>query len=295
MCALFCKGKSVILAMSIKRRFLVFAVLAVGVILSSAFTALHISGYIYATGSPFDGASCAQCHSGGATTPTVAVTAAPAFGSGNTYVPGSTYTITVTVSGSYAKYGFNTEVLDSNSPSAVNDAGVCGPAVSSNCSRFTSSTLPTNYTHNVPSGSAGSATFSFQWTAPASGPVYIYTAGLGVNNNGADNGDKVKTNSLVLSPTVGINAFATAKIKFAVYPNPAIDKVRISFYARQNSTVNIQLYDLEGNLVKELLQTTCAYGPQIMEVPLPEGLAHANYLLKLRVNNEEALQKLSVY
>ena len=277
-----------------KKKTAALAILALTIIAMSAFTALHSSGEIFYSGSPFDGGTCAQCHSGGVSIPTVTVNASPAFGSGNTYNPGTSYTLTVTVSGTYAKYGFNTEVLDSNSPGGANDAGICGPAVSANCTKYFFAGNPTNYTHNVPSGSAGSAAFSFQWTAPATGPAYIYTSGLGVDFGGSTAGDRVATYSVMLSPFVGITNYNEKFVNLTVFPNPASDNIRVNYTLAESGKVSIKLYSITGEWIQDLFTGTQGGGQQSLDAHLPENLQRGFYLLKVNINNSQTLQKLFV-
>lgn len=160
----------------------------------------HNSGVTYCTGSPFDGSTCSGCHNGGATTPTATITAVPAFGTGNTYTPGTAYVVSVNCSGSYPDYGFDLEILNSTSSTSALDAGTCGTVVTSNCKKMTSSGQPTNYVQTSRSGTANAATFSFNWTAPSSGSAYIYCTVLGVNANGSTSGDKVVAITKTLTP-----------------------------------------------------------------------------------------------
>ena len=183
------------------KKVIVLAFAGAAIIVTSAFSVLHSSGMTLHTGSPYDGATCSSCHSGGSTTPTVTITANPAFGTGNTYTPGTAYTVSVNCSGTYPKYGFDLEILNSTSSTSALDAGTFGTIVTSNCKKVVTSGQPTNITHTVASGSSNAATFSFHWTAPNSGTAYLYCAGLGVNNNGSTSGDKVKTASLTLTPS----------------------------------------------------------------------------------------------
>ncbi len=159
----------------------------------SGFTFLmHASGITGCSGSPVDGGTCSGCHGGG-TAPTVVISAIPAFGSGNTtYVPSTTYTISVVGSGT-AKYGLNVEILNGSTSSATN-AGTWGTVVTTNCK--TSGTAPTTLTHNQ---SSTSGTFSFKWTAPASGSVYLYSCVLGANGDGGTSGDKIKQTNITLT------------------------------------------------------------------------------------------------
>jgi len=278
------------------RKVILVFVSAVLLLLSTAFTLiLNDTGQVFYTGSPFDGSTCAQCHSGGATTPTVAVTANPAFGVGNTYTPSTTYTINTTVSGSYSKFGFDMEIIDSNSPSAAADAGTFGAMLSGNCQKFVFAGNPTNITHTTPSGTAGSATFSFVWTAPASGSVFIYCSGLGVNLNANTTGDKVGTFSLSLTPTgIGVEEPGAGKIHLSVFPNPASDRLNISYYLEARTHVSVGIFNLSGEKVAELFDETQMPGPHAKEAVLPVGMSRGAYMLKLKVDGHEMAQKLMV-
>lgn len=264
--------------------------------LLSAFTVvLNSSGQIFYTGSPFDGGTCAACHSGGTTIPTLTVTASPAFGVGNTFNPGATYTISATVSGSYTKFGFDMEILDSNSPSAAADAGSFGNTVSGNCQKFVFAGNPTNMTHTTPSGTAGTATFSYEWTAPVSGPAYIYCSGLGVNNNGNDIGDRVTTYSVMLSPSIGIAESKADNYELNVFPNPLSEQFRINYNLEERSLVEIKLYSLKGDEAAVILSENQSKGKRQETVRIPAGLAKGIYLVKLCVNRHEVSQKMVVY
>ncbi len=274
----------------------IFPISIVMLVITSAFTAIHSSGHILAPGSPYDGATCAQCHSGGVTTPAVSITANPAFGVGDTYIPGQTYTININCSGNYPKYGFNAEVLDSNSPTTVNDAGICGAPVTSNCQKFAFSGNPTNYTHTAPSGVSNAATFSFNWIAPASGSVFIYAAGLGANNSGTNLGDKVQTTSLTLTESPADIIYHTQnETSLNVYPNPATDNLRINYTLNERSNVTIKLYNLSGELVADLINEKQGRGVQSVDVRLPMEIAKGMYMVKLTINGKQTIEKLLVY
>ncbi len=266
------------------------------VILSSAFTVVvNKSGRTFATGSPFDGGTCASCHSGGSTIPTISITTNPILGVGNTYTPGGTYTVNVTVAGSYAKFGFDIEILDSNSPSTVNDAGIIGATVSGNCQTYTFTGNPTNVTHTTPSGTAGSAVFSFLWTAPMAGDVYMYTAGIGANNNNAKTGDRVASTSLIASPGVAtMEGYSADQGNFTFFPNPAESNLTISYELREGSKVSFALCNLSGQVIAELGEERTRPGQHQTHLHLPAVLAKGSYLLMMRVNGSEISRKLLV-
>lgn len=276
------------------RKLVLYLFLGVLVVVSSAFSVLHTSGYALATGSPHDGTTCAQCHTSSTGSTSVTVVANPALGLGNTYLPGATYTMSAIISGSFPVYGFDLEMLNSNTTVASN-AGVCGPVVTSNCQKVVFSSNPTNYTHTAPSGSGNSATFSFQWTAPASGPVYIYCAGLGANNDGTLHGDKVATYSVMLSPSSGIDEYEETTVNVLVSPNPAQDRIVVQYDVRERSVVQIVLCDLKGEEIGELLRAEQPCSQQKKELRLPPGLPAGAYFVKISLNGKSSYSRLITY
>ncbi|MCX6266585.1 MAG: T9SS type A sorting domain-containing protein, partial [Bacteroidetes bacterium] len=107
------------------------------------------------TGSPGDGQDCTSCHSGSATTATGWITSnIPALG----YTAGTTYNITVSVPGSGSK-GF--QVSPQNAAGTLLGTLIAGTG--------TKTTGTGKYMTHTGSSSSDPATWTFQWTAPASG------------------------------------------------------------------------------------------------------------------------------
>jgi hypothetical protein len=286
---------------AMKRKITLPLIIGVALIGLSASTVVNSTGISNWTGSPVDGGpgvngQCSNCHSGGASTPTLAVTATPAFQGGNQYVPGQTYTITVTPSGSYAAYGFNCEIINSTSTtlSQVANFGTFGAGVTTNTQVYAASGgWPSCASHR----SASSSAFKFKWTAPASGTGYIYADVLGVNSNGATSGDKVSgVSSLTLTPasSLGIDAHAESAGNLSLFPNPATDHIRISYTLNERGNVSLQLYSLNGELISELQNQVQERGAQSTEVHLPAGLAKGTYMVKLFVDGKQSTEKLMV-
>jgi hypothetical protein len=277
------------------------------ILVLSASTVINSAGIANYTGSPVDGGpttsgQCSGCHSGGSATPTLTITSSPAFGgTGNnrTYVASTTYTITVTGSG-YPKYGFNCEIINSQGTTAgtsVGMFGTFGTAVTSNCQIYAAAST-TPYPPCVSHNSASATPFSFKWTSPASGTGYIYADVLGANGDGTDRGDKVSgvaSMTLTLGSTAGIDAHATNENELSLFPNPATDNVRITYTLRERGAVSVRLYNLNGDLVADLVNETQDVGIQSNSAHLPTGLAKGLYMVKLMVNGQQSTQKLMVY
>ncbi|MGZ3866984.1 MAG: choice-of-anchor V domain-containing protein [Bacteroidia bacterium] len=272
--------------------------------LSASTTIVNSSGVANWTGSPVDGGltqgTCAACHSGGSSTPTCSVTVSPAFGgSGNakTYAPSTTYTITVTPGGSYARYGMNLELINSTSTvTATYPFGTFGAAITTNCQVYSTSQTG-GYPACVSHKSTSTTTpFSFKWTSPASGTGYLYAVVLGANNTGNETGDKVSAvTAYTLTPaTTGIDSHSSDLVSLNVFPNPATDNVRLTYTLAERSNVVVKLVNIDGEEVAALLNETQDHGPQAVDARLPLGIAKGMYMLKISINGKQTLQKLIV-
>ena len=274
-------------------------------VLSSSTAVVWNAGLANWTGSPVDGGpgsagQCSSCHSGSTSAaPTLSVTASPVFGTGNKYMPGTTYTITITPSGSYPKYGFNCEIINSQSttPASVLMFGTFGAAVSTNCQIFAAGQSYAGYPPCALHNAASASAFKFKWIAPASGTGYLYSNVLGSDGVDDQGGDKVSgVLSMTLTPasTSGIASHAENVHALAVFPNPATDNVRITYTLMERETVSVKLYSLNGELVADLLNETQEVGLQNANAHLPLGLANGLYMVKLNVNGEQSTQKLLI-
>lgn len=116
------------------------------------------------SGSPADGQTCANCHGGTATTVANVLTSnVPAAG----YVPGTNYTITVSIAGSNARKGF--EVSPQNSSGVLMGTLAAGSG---------SNIVGTKYVTHTSAKSTNPGTWTFTWKAPdaGSGAVNFYGA-----------------------------------------------------------------------------------------------------------------------
>jgi uncharacterized protein (TIGR03437 family) len=173
----------------------------------------------FVTGDPKDpgGATCNQssCHVGTAVNGGGGKVQINLPG-GGTYVPGVAQQISVTISDPVQRaWGFEltARLLADNSQS--------GDLRSSDSSTFvqcadgtmkqTACAAGQNtqfVQHTRPKVGAGSGTFTFQWTPPATnaGTVVLYVAGNAANNDGNYTGDHIYTSSIQLAPAAAVPA-----------------------------------------------------------------------------------------
>ena len=220
-----------------------------------------------ASGSPSDGATCAKsgCHAGTATAQGNMITSnIPAAG----YIPGNTYTITVSISqAGISKFGF--------SITPQNSAGtVLGTLVITNTTETQLKNVGHQYVTHKAAGNTGtgSKTWTFDWIAPAvgTGAVPFYASVNAANGNGNASGDQIYTDVYTVEEdiTTGIQPNMN-DIDFAVFPNPVEgNSVQVSFNANASSTSRIRIMSLNGTIVNEINHNATSNGTQQAELNL---------------------------
>jgi len=160
------------------------------------------------TGAPGEG-TCASCHGGGPGGGRVTIASA----SGNTYTPGMTQHLSVTISDAKAAaWGYEMTAVQATSTSTGAGAFVATDTASSVRASGTKSYA--EQANDFPN-TAASHTYAVDWTSPATnvGNVTLYAAGLGADNSGDTSGDSVYTTNLTLTPTgsgTGLSLSASA-------------------------------------------------------------------------------------
>jgi hypothetical protein len=204
------------------------------------------------TGSPGDGGNtCAisGCHTGIAVTTRngLITSTIPAEG----YTPGTKYTITATAKSSTNRNTFGFQISPQNQVGALlGSITITSPSET----RVTGGGKYITHTSGGISGSAGTKTWSFDWTAPASGTgvVTFYGAFNYANGNGSTNGDSIIKTTLVVNEksAVGIsNDFAS--LGFQLYPNPATTFITLS-NTKSFPIDEVLVVDIQGKTVKSV-------------------------------------------
>lgn len=272
-----------------KKVFLSVSAIGMLTFLSLGFILKWSSGIPGKTGSPGE-TSCTACHGGGSGTTIVNINATPSFIS-NQYIPGTTYTIDVTViNNPYSKFGFGCEILDASTN--TNAGSMTTPLAG--VQFLTAANGRNNAVHNTPKNGTGSATFSFVWVAPTTtNNIVIYAAGNAVNGNGTTTGDAVGTASLLLTPNTTSIQENTANNSISIFPNPASDFISMYIdYFNAPTLVTIELSDLKGSHHFTLLNTKLNYGQNEIKTFLPDELSNGIYVLKVRSNEKNITSQL---
>lgn len=238
--------------------------------------------------------TCASCHGGGSVTPQVTVTADPPFGgAGDTYVPGTTYTITYDATG-YPFFGIDVEMNKGNTVTSMTSGSL---AIKKN-TRYTanpySQGFPSNISHQNRIPDSLSAVFI--WNAPITpDTVYFFSNTVGANGNGNDSGDKEVFKNFILYPTAaGLKKNTANSFAFEVYPNPVTDLVKVSFVTTTKEKVQLSLLDLNGKQVVSGDVQWTETGSNQLSLST-DGLARGMYTLKLQLAGEVKTKKIMVY
>jgi hypothetical protein len=224
------------------------------------------------TDSPADGQNCTHCMGG---------TAVPVFGwitsdiPGTGYVPGTTYTITVTATG-VGKKGFEVSPQDLT-------GNLVGTLIAGAGSKLVGVNKYVTHSQAV---STDPGVWNFQWIAPTTGTgdVTFYAAiAVGKPNTRV-------TTLTVSQSTIGISETGKASVK--VFPNPVRDKVAVSLTMEQPGIIKIDLLSAAGGTITNLATEAIPAGEysQAFAVCQPSGL----YFLKIMYGENEQLVKVLI-
>lgn len=248
-----------------------------------------ISGYATAK------TNCTSCHSGTVNSGggSISISSSPAF-MGNTYIPGTVYTMSVTVArtGS-AVFGLDLQVLNGSNATA-------GTLAITNAkeTRIIAAGTKKEITHQKNGGLANNTkTFQFSWTAPAKGggAATFSVSGLAGNNNGSNSGDYVYNTTLALTEGTATSIDnAEVASNFSIYPNPANEKITLNYFINKSSIVTCNIYSLTGTLVASLLSEQQNAGIKNITFSMPSGINKGIYIMKLNTGENTIAKKLIV-
>jgi Secretion system C-terminal sorting domain len=269
--------------------------LSLVLISASSFVFISNSGIAAQTGSPGE-ATCSNCHGGGSSSASaITISSTPSF-SNNEYVPGTTYTIEITVSASgFSKFGFGCEILNASNANAglIQTAGPGVKFLNVNVQ----GTQRKNAVHTTGKLNSGSATFTFEWVASQTGAVTIYAAGNAANGNNSTTGDlPIAPISLALQAEVPIDPVGIKETnlllgEMSIYPQPSNGISNLSYVLKQPGLVEISICDLSGKELQGVYEGKQDQGPHLKLINT-EGLRAGVYFLKLSVEGQQLSQKL---
>jgi len=154
---------------------------------------------------------------------------------------------------------------------------------------------PEGVTASIPTTVTSGSSYSkiFTYVLPAEfDETKISLVGL-VQNYGADkvaDREIVNANSqhLVVGP-LSISELEKDFIEFSIYPNPVEDNTSIEFYAKNNETISCSLYNMKGEMVKEVFNQYFVSGEYRVDLGV-QNLESGVYILRFS-NNKYVVNK----
>lgn len=242
------------------------------------------------TGAPGE-SNCTECHGGalqsGANLDTIFVTQNGTIV--NSFVPGQTYDVRVSMGDFAARNGFELTALTSTSHTASGTLA----AVTANGNKKITGAGKQYITHTL-SGNA-SHSWQFTWTAPASGAegVTFYVATNKTNSSSTDIGDLIRTSNFSLNNSLGL-AENSAKMDGKAWYNAAKNSVAVSLSDATPGKVNISVVNQNGQVILSEGAGSTYAGDNLFEVTLPSGISPGIYLVTVAVDNALMTKKVVV-
>ncbi|MFM2201471.1 MAG: hypothetical protein RL040_671 [Bacteroidota bacterium] len=213
------------------------------------------------------------------------------------YVPGTTYTISVTVAQTGINlFGVCFEALKPNGDNAgLLHAGVGTQIKTKTVSGFQRKSI----THNTNTGAtAASHTFTFTWDAPTTdiGAITFYVAGLAANGNTTEVGDRVySTSQVVTSTSLNLNELVNSRLEKNVYPNPANDVLHASVADFAQTPDQVNILNLQGATIATRSATEWKSENNLITLPiqdLPAGTYNLIFTHKGRAVGFSKFQRI---
>lgn len=241
------------------------------------------------TGAPGE-VNCTSCHSGTAldgiseNVLMVLDGATPV----NSYVPGTTYTVALSMSSNPAKKGFQATALDGTNSMAGTFVASANTNVIGTTRKYAN--------HKSTSNTSTTMAWGWSWTAPATnvGDVTFYVATNKANDNGFDTGDAIYLSQHVLTSTLGIEEQANEDANFSAGYSATNNSLSLNFTTLSAGEMNVNIMDMNGRSVFTYNLGNAQIGENKEKVVLPEDLKNGVYVVNFFVNNNAMSAKIMI-
>jgi hypothetical protein len=213
------------------------------------------------------------------------------------YAANTQYSLAVNA-GSAASYGFSLTAVDA-SGAAIGSFSLSSPATTSLATGSGSKQYVGHKNANTTNA------WSFRWTSPATTAetVFFYLAVNQANNNNEGSGDNIKLKAYSATASsfgpfnvaTGIqNIDGLLDGSISVFPNPVTDNINLSFNITDNQPVKAGIYNLNGQLVKPLMDEELSWGDHNRNFNVAGSLSTGIYLVKFTVGSNDYFKKIVV-
>ncbi len=241
------------------------------------------------TGAPGE-ATCTSCHNGSVLDGNVGVNSLTLTTGGTEYVPDAVNTMQLTFNDASTKNGFQLVALNT----ADQMAGSLAVSDATNTKFVASAFLDREYITHTSNGTSLS-TWTFDWSAPASGDVTFYVATNKTNANGQNGGDVVyvSEHTFTAPSTANLLNDEASTPSFNVGYQPETNQLFLDFTVNQTEELSLNITDLKGKSVHFEQLGNFVPGDYSNKVRLNE-LAQGIYSVTLFMNNKPFSGKIYV-
>ena len=198
------------------------------------------------------GQTCAQCHSGSALLNSetkaeikIGETATDSALDNFNYELNKTYQISFKANTLGKRFGFQLSALSSTNQNA-------GTFVLTNTTNTSKLSIPITYVGHK--NASATNTWLFNWQSPITdiGDITFYYTFVAADSNDDSTNDTVYLGTATARPLITGIKDAAAISNLAIYPNPVKGDMNVSFTATSNQAVELNLYSIDGKLIKQL-------------------------------------------
>jgi hypothetical protein len=233
------------------------------------------------TGAPGE-QNCTGCHAGAAQDGsnvnliTLLQGATPV----TSYVPGTTYTVALSMSTSATKKGFQATVLDASGNMAGDFTAGLNTQVNGTARKYAN--------HTSASNTSATTLWGWTWVAPATnaGDVTFYVATNETNNNGNNNGDVIYLSQHIFSSQSGAGIEeGEVDNNFTAGYSSSKNSVVISCNTLVSGIMSMNLFDMNGKLIYAQNLGQSIPGQIKENVQLPSVIESGMYVVNFFIDN----------
>lgn len=236
------------------------------------------------TGAPGEN-NCTMCHSGSTLngqTENILTVLDGSFNTVTSYLPGQSYTVSLTMSSDPAKRGFSATVLSGTTMAGdfVGNGGTGTQAFTGGARKYVS--------HLSTSNTSATPFWAWTWNAPATdmGDVTFYVASNSANGNNATSGDMIYLSTHTITSSASVSELTAEDANFTAGYSPAAHAVTVEFNSLVSDDMFLNLVDMNGKSVFTYDSGDAIIGTNHEVVSLPESIKNGMYVVHYFVGNK---------
>lgn len=207
------------------------------------------------------------------------------------YVPGTTYSVAVSMTSGNVQEGFSATALDGTTNTkagSFSSAGAIGTSVSNGTRDYA--------THTSLSNDEGNVAWGWTWVAPATnvGEVIFYLCTNVTDGVGAGPEDVVYLSQHSFNTSVGLSETVAEKFEFSAGYSVSSNNVALKFNSPSVDNMHFNLVDLNGKSVFTYDLGESMIGQNEEQIALPSDIENGMYIVNFFVGNNPMSSKILV-